>query len=49
MRTKPWIVIDLLTDETLGWFETETAALIAHKNDPVTIQYRPGRKAKVKR
>lgn len=49
MRTHPWLVIDLMTNENLGWYETETAALMAHKNSPVTIQYRPGRKKKVKK
>lgn len=49
MREKPWMVIDLLTDETLGWYESDIAASVAHKGEPVSIQYRPGRKRKVKK
>lgn len=50
MRDKPWAVIDLL-DEKAGteWFETEIEAITASIGRSVTIQYRPGRKAKVKR
>lgn len=49
MRAKPWMVIDLMTNETLGWYETDTEAWLAHRDQPVDIQYRPGRKAKVKK
>lgn len=48
MREKPWMVIDLLTDETLGWYTTDVEAYLAHKDEPVDIQYRPGRKGKAK-
>lgn len=50
MRDKPWAVIDLLDDTAATeWFETETDAIKASIGRSVTIQYRPGRKAKVKR
>lgn len=48
MRENPWMVIDLLTDETLGRYATEVAALSAHMFEPVTVIYRPGNK-KVKK
>lgn len=49
MRNTPWMVIDLMTNETLGWYETEMAAMMNHRDEPVDIQYRPGRKKKVKK
>lgn len=50
MRDKPWAMIDLLDDgRETEWFETEVAAIKASIGRSVTIQYRPGRKAKVRR
>jgi hypothetical protein len=50
MREKPWCVINLLDDTAeTKWYETESAAIIDNFNEPVDIQYRPGRKAKVKK
>lgn len=50
MRDKPWAVIDLLDDTAeTKWYATEIEAAIAHKGEAVTIQYRPGRKGKVKK
>lgn len=49
MRDKPWMVIDLMTNETLGWYATDLEAAFAHQGEPVDIQYRPGRKGKVKK
>lgn len=49
MRTKPWMVINLLTNATLGWYASDIEAWDAHRGQPVDVQYRPGRKAKVKR
>lgn len=49
MRDKPWQVIDLLTDETLAWYENEAIAWSAHAGQPVTVLYRPGRKKRVKK
>lgn len=49
MRDKPWMVVDVMTNEIVGWYETEAAALVAHFNDPVDISYRPGRKGKAKK
>lgn len=41
---KPWIAIDLLTNENLGRYETEVAALIAHRGQPIEVIYRPDRR-----
>ena len=44
MRDKPWMVIDLLTNATLGWYITDTLAWTNHHGEPVDVIYRPGRK-----
>lgn len=44
MRELPWQVIDLLTDETLGWYRNDVEARLKHAGEPVTVIYRPGRK-----
>jgi hypothetical protein len=49
MRENPWMVIDLLTGETLGWYHTSEEAWLTHNDEPVDVQYRPGRKKKVKK
>jgi hypothetical protein len=50
MREKPWAVIDLLDpDKEIKWYATSGEATIAHINDAVDIQYRPGRKGKAKK
>lgn len=50
MREKPWAVIDLLdSTKEIKWYTTDIEAAIAHEGEAVSIQYRPGRKAKVKR
>jgi hypothetical protein len=49
MREKPWIAIDLLTDETVGWYHNEVEAWTENAGKPVTVLYRPGRKGKAKR
>lgn len=49
MRDKPWMAIDVMTNETVDWYSTETEALVANQGKPVSIIYRPGRKKKVKR
>jgi hypothetical protein len=49
MRDKPWAAVPLLDSEapTL-WFATELEALQATVGQAYSIQYRPGRKPKVK-
>jgi hypothetical protein len=49
MRDKPYMVIDVLTDETVGWYESEFEARIQNKGKPISVIYRPGRKKKVKK
>lgn len=50
MREKPWAVIDLLDPNAATcWHETEVEAIIHHRGEAVSVQYRPGRKAKVKK
>lgn len=46
MRNEPWQVINVLTNETLGWYATDLKAYEAHKGEPITVIYRPGRKGK---
>ena len=41
MKSKPWIAINLLTNEVLGNYVTDTAAWSAHMNQPITVQYAP--------
>lgn len=57
MRDKPWAAVPLLDPNgaTL-WYEKDTDFLIKPQSDPnydpdesYTLQYRPGRKAKVKK
>jgi hypothetical protein len=40
------MVIDVLTNETLGWYASDIEASLAHKGEPVSVIYRPGRKKK---
>lgn len=35
-----WYAVDLMTNEIHGPYDTEIAALMNHRNDPVDIQYR---------
>lgn len=50
MRDKPWAVIDVLDDTAATeWFATQTEAEVYAMGKPVVIQYRPGRKGKVKK
>ena len=50
MRDKPWMVIDVLDDTApVRWYTTELEALVATQGEPVSIQYRPGRKRKVRK
>lgn len=37
----PYRVYNVLTDEYLGGYDSEVAALLAHKGEPITIIYRP--------
>lgn len=45
----PYKVYDVMTNEFLGGYLTDTAARVSNKGKPITIIYRPGRKKKVKR
>lgn len=50
MRDKPWAVIDLMDpDAATVWYATEGEAIVKTFGRAVSIQYRPGRKAKVKK
>jgi hypothetical protein len=57
MREKPWAAVPLL-DQTKAvcWYEKDTDFYVNPKSDPnfdpnesYTLQYRPGRKGKVKK
>lgn len=45
----PWMVVNLMTDEIVGYYQTDTIAGVAHAGEPVSIQYRPKPKRKAKR
>lgn len=49
MREKPWQVINVITNETLGWYENDDIAYLTHAGEPISVIYRPGRKKKVKK
>lgn len=49
MREKPWQVINVLTNTTLGWYTSDTEAYDSHKGEPVSVIYRPGRKPNTRR
>lgn len=50
MREKPWAVVNLLNpDAEIMWYTSEMDAALAHRGEAVDIQYRPGRKGKVKK
>lgn len=42
----PWQAIDLMTDETLGWYPNQNSAYLAHPSKAIVVHYRPGRKRK---
>lgn len=44
--SNPWQVIDVMTNETVGWYPTESAAWLDNLRSPVSVLYRPGRKRK---
>ncbi len=49
MREKPWQAIDLMTNETLGWYKDSNDAYIQNPGRAIDVSYRPGRKTKVKK
>lgn len=49
MREKPWQVIDLLTNETIGWYAEDWQAHYENRGKAISVLYRPGRKKKVKK
>lgn len=49
MRAKPYHVIDKFTGETLDWCTYEEYIIKYAGNNEVDVNYRPGRKAKVKK
>lgn len=49
MRAKPWMSVDLMTGEVIGWYENEVEAAKNSLGKAVSIQYRPGRKKAVKK
>jgi hypothetical protein len=44
----PWLCIDLISEETLGWYDTDMAALLDNRGKQVDTYYRPSRKKVVK-
>lgn len=40
----PWQAIDLLTDECVGWYSTDTAAYSDNNDRAIVVWYRPKRK-----
>lgn len=45
----PWRVVNLMTNETVGYYETEIAALLAHRGEPIDVIYNPMNKRKAGR
>ena len=45
----PWMVVDLMSGEVVGRYATEVDAAKDNLGKAVSIQYRPGRKKKVKK
>ena len=43
-----WYAIDLMTNEIHGPYDTEVAAWLNHKGEPVDVQWRKFRKARKK-
>jgi hypothetical protein len=48
MRENPYMVINVLTNEVIGWYAGPNEAHMAHPDEPIEVIYRPGRKKKVK-
>lgn len=44
MPTAAYRVYNLMTNEELGRYDSEYAAAVAHKGEPVTIIYRPSKR-----
>lgn len=41
----PWEAVDVLTNEVLGWYDSEVNGLMAYRGKPeVRIYYRPSRR-----
>jgi len=40
----PWQCIDLITEETMGWYDTDLSALMDNRGKQVDTYYRPSRK-----
>lgn len=45
----PWMVVDLMKNEVVGYYDSEISALMAHQGEPVDVQYRPLRKRRATR
>lgn len=41
MKSKPWIAIDLMTNEVVGNYSSEVEALLANKGKAIDVQYAP--------
>ena len=45
----PWMVVNVMTNEIVGYYEDDVKAADNHVGEPVSIQYRPKRKRKTGR
>jgi hypothetical protein len=45
----PWMVVDVMKNEVVGYYATDIEAADAHVGEPVTIQYRPLKRRKAAR
>lgn len=41
MKNKPWIAIDLMTNEVLGNYRSEAEAYGSNMGKPIMVQYAP--------
>jgi hypothetical protein len=42
----PWMVVNVMTNEVVGYYADDIQAYDAHSGEPVSVQYRPLRKRK---
>lgn len=45
----PWMVVNVMTNEVVGFYASDLAAAIAHEGEPVDIQWRPLKRRKAGR
>jgi hypothetical protein len=45
----PWMVVNVMTNEVVGYYGSDIEAYDAHSGEPVSVQYRPKRPRKAGR